>query len=48
MENYVPGELENCLVCGEFMGELKNELTITTAFSDATILDIIGNNFSKK
>lgn len=33
---------QNCLVCNEFMGGFKNELTMTSGFSEKPIYQIFG------
>jgi hypothetical protein len=37
---------DNCFVCSEFMGEFRNELTISTVYSDRQIYEIIEELFS--
>lgn len=42
MEKIELNDLDNCFVCGEYMGTFKNELQVNTAFSERTVLEIIG------
>lgn len=42
MEKFEMNDLDNCFVCGEYMGTFKNELQVNTAYSEKTVLEIIG------
>lgn len=42
MEMYDNYDYDGCYVCGEYMGSFKNELQVNTAFSEKTVLEIIG------
>lgn len=44
MNKYEISELDNCYVCGEYMGTFKNELTVSTGYSERTIKEIIGKD----
>lgn len=39
-------EWENCFICNEFMGTFKNNLTVTSSFSDKPIYQIFGKIFA--
>lgn len=40
--------VDNCFICSEFMGTFKNELTISTGYSEKQIYELIGKKTSKK
>lgn len=42
MEKIEITDYDSCIVCSEYMGTFKNELQVSTAYSEKTILDIIG------
>lgn len=41
MNKYELYDIDNCYVCGEYMGPFKNELTVATGYSEKTIQQII-------
>lgn len=42
MEKIEITDYDSCIVCSEYMGTFKNELQVSTAYSEKIILDIIG------
>lgn len=34
--------IETCLICGEYMGTFKNEMTVPTGFSERPIFQMFG------
>lgn len=34
--------IETCLICGEYMGTFKNEMTVPTGFSERPIYQMFG------
>ncbi|KAL7010982.1 hypothetical protein ACKWTF_014029 [Chironomus riparius] len=43
MSKFEINDIDNCFVCGEYMGPFKNELTVATGYSEKTVLQIIEN-----
>lgn len=39
---------EICLVCAQYMGNFKNDLSVRTSFSERLIYEIFGNIFEMK
>lgn len=35
---------ETCIICSEFMGSFKNDLTVVTGYSEKQIYQLLGEN----
>lgn len=46
MEKIITYSPELCFICSEMMGDLKNELTSYTSYSERSIVDMICEFFS--
>lgn len=42
MEKLISYSTENCIICSEFMGAFRNELTVVTGYSEKQIYELIG------